>query len=32
LISSHYAVITATEEHRDLVRSFISARSKKPGE
>ncbi len=32
MISSHYAVITATEEHRDLVRSFIAARSKKPGE
>ena len=32
MISSHYAVITATEEHRDLVRSFITARSKKPGE
>jgi 2-(1,2-epoxy-1,2-dihydrophenyl)acetyl-CoA isomerase len=32
LISSHYAVITATEEHRDLVRSFIAARSQKPGE
>jgi 2-(1,2-epoxy-1,2-dihydrophenyl)acetyl-CoA isomerase len=32
LISSHYAVITATEEHRDLVRSFIAARSKKPGQ
>ena len=32
LISSHYAVITATEEHQDLVRSFIAARSKKPGE
>jgi enoyl-CoA hydratase/carnithine racemase len=32
MISSHYAVITATEEHRDLVRSFIAARSKKPGQ
>jgi enoyl-CoA hydratase/carnithine racemase len=32
MISSHYAVITATEEHRDLVRSFIAARSKKRGE
>jgi 2-(1,2-epoxy-1,2-dihydrophenyl)acetyl-CoA isomerase len=32
MISSHYAVITATEEHRDLVRSFIAARSKKPGD
>lgn len=29
MISSHYAVITATQEHRDLVRSFIAARSKK---
>ena len=25
LISSHYAVITATQEHKDLVRSFIAA-------
>ena len=32
MISSHYAVITATEEHRDLVRSFIAARSKKTNE
>ncbi len=32
LISSHYAVITTTEEHRDLVRSFISARGKKRDE
>ena len=29
LISSHYAVITSTREHRDLVRSFIASRSKK---
>jgi 2-(1,2-epoxy-1,2-dihydrophenyl)acetyl-CoA isomerase len=29
LISSHYAVITSTREHRDLVRSFITSRSKK---
>ena len=29
LISSHYAVITATQEHKDLVRSFIASRSRK---
>jgi 2-(1,2-epoxy-1,2-dihydrophenyl)acetyl-CoA isomerase len=29
LISSHYAVITSTEAHKDLVRSFIAARDKK---
>ena len=31
LISSHYAVITSTEAHKDLVRSFIAARDKKRG-
>ena len=29
LISSHYAVITSTPEHRELVRSFVAGRSKK---
>jgi len=29
LISSHYAVITSTEEHKQLVRSFIAERNKK---
>jgi enoyl-CoA hydratase/carnithine racemase len=29
LISSHYAIITSTQEHKDLVRSFIAGRSKK---
>lgn len=29
MISSHYAVITATQEHKDLVRSFIAGREKK---
>jgi 2-(1,2-epoxy-1,2-dihydrophenyl)acetyl-CoA isomerase len=29
LISSHYAVITASQEHRDLVRSFIEKRKEK---
>jgi len=29
LISSHYAVITSTEAHKTLVRSFIAARDKK---
>jgi 2-(1,2-epoxy-1,2-dihydrophenyl)acetyl-CoA isomerase len=29
LISSHYAVITSTSEHKELVRSFIASRSKK---
>ncbi|HYL20055.1 MAG TPA: enoyl-CoA hydratase/isomerase family protein [Burkholderiales bacterium] len=32
LISSHYAVITSSQEHKDLVRSFIAAREKKRGE
>jgi 2-(1,2-epoxy-1,2-dihydrophenyl)acetyl-CoA isomerase len=31
LISSHYAVITATDEHKDLVKGFIAAREKKGG-
>jgi len=31
LISSHYAVITATEEHRAAVRSFIAAREARRG-
>lgn len=31
LISSHYAVITATEEHRAAVRRFIAARAAKRG-
>jgi len=30
LISSHYAVITSTQQHKDLVRAFIAARDKKP--
>jgi enoyl-CoA hydratase/carnithine racemase len=30
LISSHYAVITASQEHRDLVQKFIAERGKKP--
>ena len=29
MISSHYAVITATQEHRELVQRFIAAREKK---
>jgi len=29
LISSHYAVITASQEHKDLVNKFIAERSKK---
>jgi enoyl-CoA hydratase/carnithine racemase len=29
LISSHYAVITATQEHKDLVQSFIAKRERK---
>jgi enoyl-CoA hydratase/carnithine racemase len=29
LISSHYAIITATEEHRSLVKAFIASREKK---
>jgi 2-(1,2-epoxy-1,2-dihydrophenyl)acetyl-CoA isomerase len=28
MISSHYAVITSSQEHKDLVRSFIAAREK----
>jgi enoyl-CoA hydratase/carnithine racemase len=32
LISSHYAIITATQEHKQLVRSFIAERSKKAKE
>lgn len=31
LISSHYAVITASEDHKSLVRSFIAEREKKRG-
>lgn len=31
MISSHYAVITATEEHRELVRRFIAERERKKG-
>jgi enoyl-CoA hydratase/carnithine racemase len=31
LISSHYAIITASQEHKDLVRRFIAAREKKRG-
>jgi enoyl-CoA hydratase/carnithine racemase len=30
LISSHYAIITSTQEHKDLVRSFVAGRDKKP--
>jgi 2-(1,2-epoxy-1,2-dihydrophenyl)acetyl-CoA isomerase len=29
LISSHYAIITSTEDHRNLVKSFIAGREKK---
>jgi 2-(1,2-epoxy-1,2-dihydrophenyl)acetyl-CoA isomerase len=29
LISSHYAIITATQEHKDLVNKFIAERGKK---
>lgn len=29
MISSHYAVITATQEHRELVQRFIAAREKR---
>ena len=32
LISSHYAVITSTPEHRQLVRSFIAGRGGKRSE
>jgi enoyl-CoA hydratase/carnithine racemase len=32
LISSHYAIITSTQEHKELVRSFIAGRTKKRGE
>ncbi len=28
LISSHYAVITATQDHKDAVRAFIAARDR----
>ena len=31
LISSHYAIITATQEHKDLVAAFVAAREKKAG-
>jgi hypothetical protein len=31
LISSHYAIITASQEHKDLVRRFVAAREKKRG-
>src|SRR5690349_9164035 len=31
LISSHYAVITASQEHKDLVNKFIAERGKKKG-
>jgi len=31
LISSHYAVVTSTSEHRDAVRAFIAAREGKRG-
>jgi 2-(1,2-epoxy-1,2-dihydrophenyl)acetyl-CoA isomerase len=29
MISSHYAIITSTEDHRNLVKSFIAGRDKK---
>lgn len=29
LISSHYSIITATQEHRDLVQAFIASRERK---
>lgn len=32
LISSHYAIITSAQEHKDMVRSFIAGRNKKRGE
>jgi enoyl-CoA hydratase/carnithine racemase len=32
LISSHYAVITSTQEHKDLVQKFIASRGKKAGD
>ena len=32
LISSHYAIMTSTQEHKQLVRSFIAGRTKKRGE
>ena len=32
LISSHYAIITASQEHKDLVRRFLAARAKKRGD
>ncbi len=31
LISSHYAVVTASQEHKDLVRAFIAGRGAKKG-
>jgi 2-(1,2-epoxy-1,2-dihydrophenyl)acetyl-CoA isomerase len=31
LISSHYSIITSTQEHKDLVKAFIAAREKKAG-
>jgi len=32
LISSHYAIITSTQEHKELVQSFIARRKKKGSE
>ena len=32
LISSHYAIITSTSDHKELVRSFIAGRGKKRGD
>jgi enoyl-CoA hydratase/carnithine racemase len=32
LISSHFAIIASTQEHKELVRSFIAGRNKKRGE
>jgi enoyl-CoA hydratase/carnithine racemase len=31
LISSHYAIITSSQEHKDLVKAFIASREKKGG-
>jgi enoyl-CoA hydratase/carnithine racemase len=31
LISSHYAIVTGTQEHKSLVRAFIAGRDKKRG-
>ena len=31
LISSHYSIITATQEHKDLVKAFIAGRERKAG-